>query len=89
MTMMTIVMNQKILNNLDKYFFQLVYIIEMGWTELTATIGIILTLLFGIIAVFYYFRSTNLMTAIGITKWSEISNHYGQIKFLKEAGWKM
>lgn len=61
----------------------------MGWTEVTAIIGIICSLIFGIIAVFYYFRSSNLMTSIGATKWSEISNHYGQIKFLKDSGWKM
>lgn len=61
----------------------------MDWVEISASIGILCTLIFGIIAVIYYFRSANLMTAIGVKKWSEISDHYGQIKFLKEAGWKM
>lgn len=61
----------------------------MDWLQTTASIGIICTLVFGIIAVMYYFRVNNLMVAIGATAWSEISNHYGQIKFLKDAGWKM
>ena len=61
----------------------------MDWIEVSASIGILCTLVFGIIAVIYYFRSLDLMTAIGAKKWSEISDHYGQIRFLKEAGWKM
>lgn len=61
----------------------------MGLLESTAIIGTICTLIFGIIAVLYYFRSAQLMTAIGIDNWSEITQHYGQIKFLKESGWKM
>lgn len=61
----------------------------MGWAEVSASIGTVCTLVFGIIAVIYYFRSSNLMVAIGAKKWSEISDHYGQIRFLKEAGWKM
>lgn len=61
----------------------------MGWLEISSVIGIICTLIFGIIAILYYFRVDNLMVAIGAKKWSEISDHYGQIKFLKDAGWKM
>lgn len=61
----------------------------MGWLETTSGIGIICSLIFGIIAIVYYFRSAHLMEAIEVTKWSEISDHYGQIKFLKQAGWKM
>lgn len=61
----------------------------MGWLEISASIGIVSTLIFGIIAIIYYFKVHNLMVAIGATKWSEISDHYGQIKYLKNAGWKM
>lgn len=61
----------------------------MDWLEITSLIGIICTLIFGIIAIVYYFRSANLMDVIEITDWSEITNHYAQIKFLKNTGWKM
>lgn len=61
----------------------------MNWVEVSAIIGSFCTLVFGVIAVIYYFRSFNLMTSIGAKKWSEISDHYGQIRFLKDAGWKM
>jgi len=61
----------------------------MSLLDVTAVIGIVSTLIFGIIAIIYYFRVKNLMTAVDVTKWSEISDHYAQIKFLKLAGWKM
>ena len=61
----------------------------MGWTEVSAGIGIFCTLIFGIIAILYYFRSAKLMKAIGASHWTDISDHYPQIKYLKEAGWKM
>lgn len=44
-------------------------------------------LLMSLIAIIYYFRSYYLMTAVGITSWSEISDHYKQIKLLKTANW--
>lgn len=61
----------------------------MNLLEITSLTGIVYTFIFGIIAIIYYFRSTNLMNAIEINDWSEITNHYAQIKFLKNAGWKM
>lgn len=61
----------------------------MEWAESAAVVGSICTLIFGIIAIIYYFRTVNLMSAIDVKEWSEISNHAPQIKFLKEANWKM
>lgn len=61
----------------------------MNSLQLSASLGVLCTLVFGIIAVIYYFKCHNLMTAISVTKWSEIADHYAQIRFLKEAGWKM
>lgn len=61
----------------------------MDWLQTTAVVGVFSTLVLGIIAIIYYFRSASLMTAIGATKWSEISDHYPQIKFLRISGWKM
>lgn len=61
----------------------------MEWLEITAIMGIIGTLIFGIIAIIFLFRVKNLKNALEITKWSEITDHYSQIKFLKLAGWKM
>jgi hypothetical protein len=61
----------------------------MTSAELAAVIGIICTFIFGIIAIIYFNRSYKLMSSIDVKKWSEISDHYAQIKYLKEAKWKM
>lgn len=44
-------------------------------------------LIIALIAIIYYFRSLYLMSAIGATSWSDISDHYVSIKKLKMASW--
>ena len=60
----------------------------MELIEYAAAIGIICVTIFGIIALIYYSKVKKLMKSINIKSWKEISDHYSQIKFLKENGWK-
>jgi hypothetical protein len=39
-------------------------------------------IVFAIIAIIYYFRCYNLMLAMNVSSWDEITSHYPQLKFL-------